>query len=365
MPRAEQPKQISNTDGKSTAEQVFGSEAMKWAIIAVPIVIAWLQFVFKDDITRAWPFFHAWPGFEGTAVLSVILYWTLIPVSVALIYYHGWAKDREARRLRALPDGRYLSDFARRICDGEDRLAKAPRIAKADLAELLELLRSLLEGVAVLAATYDYRPGARYAANVMFFVSREQFPGDYTLLLYGKTKEKLDKLQGVLLLSQEFSSAAHGDGHVDPLLGDVALPVPGADLEGKIHPVLPGAPKVYLQQVAIANSHRMRTDSVDDVSKMELEGLGFDQNEVREIRDYFSESGSGRAVKSFMSFPLFTNEQKLFGVLNIHSSRTDWVGGGDDRQQYCSALLMPLVNSVGNVADAILQAIRGTPKAKP
>jgi hypothetical protein len=348
---------MASRDWKSTLERLLASPAAKWGTIAVPLVIAWLQFVFKDAITSSWPFFRQWPGIsQGKPVWSVILYWTLIPISATLIYCYGWAKDREAKRLRAIPDGQYLKEFSRRICDSEYRLAKMPRIAKADLAEMLSTLRSLLDGVAVLASNYDLRSKTRYAANVMYFVSRDDLPS-YAPLLYAGTKKKLASLSGALFLSKEFSSAEHGDGDSDPFVTDIALPLPNQTSEGEKLHLLPGAQKVYLQKLSETPSDkRLGTDGADDVSKIELDGL--DQDDRRNVKKFYSDSGAGRAIKSFMSFPLFSSEQEIIGVLNIQCNKTNWVGGEEERKDYCITLLMPLVNAIGNITDLVLQEIR-------
>jgi hypothetical protein len=67
---------------------------------------------------------------------------------------------------------------------------------------------------------------------------------------------------------------------------------------------------------------------------------------VDELELYFSPTGDGRSVRSFISRPLIGTDGHAFAVLNLHSNPTDILGKGDERMPAFVAMMTPLLLEV-------------------
>lgn len=361
-----------------------GRSAVFAFVIAVPPVIMGLMTTFyKADLVRAWPLID-WPGSEWTPVGPAIIFWGCLAIWPVMFICREYVKNRENesnktqsqgrfadlqgrfdslqrefdglnknidKAVQAFPLGGFIRKFALAVCKSEDSLCSvAPRFAGAtpDKSALVAILRELLSDIASIAAAYDGRGTIRYAANVMFFAENDNLQTYAKIPMLGGAHTNLE---GALILQAAFSAEQDVPEKPDGLPSEVVLPVPKSTDSKSL---LPGAPRVYRRAVSIKASQRMQTHGVDDIRTWDFATLGWTEAQVGDARDYYSDSGAGRAVRSFMSFPLFGQDtQAVIAVLNIHCNDSNWMNGDKEKKGNAVALLMALVNEVGRVVRLI------------
>jgi len=324
-------------------------------ICVAPLVVGAMAFGFKDAIAKAWPW-GDWPGAHRTLVMPAILYWVSLFAGFVLYLFQKWGENSVKKRRETMPSDHFVSQFGIDICKREDTLiTHAPRVLSAAAQDGSVAVRQLLESIADLSSIFDGRTGVQYAANVMLFIDLSQLSPYKHLLVFGQGDEQFKELMGALILWKKYSATA-GDEKEDPHLSDLALPVPRTDKsdDKKKWRALPGAPRVYLRHVGATKVERMSIHGIDDLAKFRFDDLDIKFDEDRDkVRAYYSDTGQGSAVMSFMSFPMYRSKGDIFGTINVHCDRTNWANGSEERKQNCIALLMPLINSVGNVMELV------------
>ena len=300
--------------------------------------------------------------------MRAAIFWTSVVLFAVLFFFRQWWDDISRDR---------LATTASRVEDGTERIqalvrTMPPKASQAQLAQMVGgayrgvarvlprkrqpgltredlagLIRVLLNSMARLAMIYDDQPltaegPAVYSANVMLFVPRPSvgpFPVDVVAALrFHPPEYDLARLLGALVLRPELSATSADVADLpgpDLDVPAIALPVPTEPLRDGRWNCLPGAPKAFLTE---------QVDGYDDAGTLaewcERKG-NFPPSVVSELRDYFA-TGDGRGVRSFISRPLLTLDQRKLGVLNLHSSRTNVLGDADERMPAFLGMLTPL-----------------------
>jgi hypothetical protein len=269
--------------------------------------------------------------------------------------------------METLPIGGFIAEFGRLTAVAQDSVgSNITRQSKISEDELTKLLRDLLSIVSTLAEAYDGRSNVRYAANVMFFVPADSDPPYFSdpilalLKFWPRKEEALLDLDGVLVLTKDFTSAAHAhekDHQVDDMLEEFAFAVPKEvrnDLTGQWR-VLPGAPRVYVGEGVQSASPRTRTHVINDVANFDFRReVEIDEESLEELRAYYAEGGKGNAAKSCLTFPLLDSGGETYAVLNIHCNESPWLNGPGDRQRNFTMLVLPLVGEIANVMELLM-----------
>jgi hypothetical protein len=252
----------SPEDRDSTQKSIVQSEWYGFLVGGLPFVAGAMTTFLKEDITKAWPV-GKWPGLNPDnwrINFPAAIYWGCMAAWPLLYILRERAQGQVSRRLHAvvtnmeaalatMPLGAFIRNLARSICESADRVSsRAPRSKTTDDNGLQNTLRTLLDDIATLAATYDGRPSVRYAANVMFFVKLDELSALDNVLVFGITNENATDWKGALVLLKKFSSAEYGHGSPDEYIENLALPVPNQakDPQTGRWRALPGAPRVYL-----------------------------------------------------------------------------------------------------------------------
>jgi len=203
----------------------------------------------------------------------------------------------------------------------------------------------------------------RYAANIMVYIKATIDPpyldSEERTLLRFWPKEKLEALDGVIVLLRDFTSVAHAfeEKHgVDPLVEELAFAIPKETKNAKTGKwrVLPGAPRVFVGGGDPSISERLRTHLVEDIGSFDFENeLDIDSSTARELKHYYQDGGPGASAKSCLTFPLLNTKGQVRAVLNIHCSSSPWLGGRGPRQANFAMLALPLVSEIGNLLELL------------
>jgi hypothetical protein len=286
----------------------------------------------------------------------------------------GEATAEITETVHTVPPEQFVGEFCRHVTAIHTKLL--PYLtADAPQAALEGLIRRLLSSVALLAHVYDAR-NARYAANIMVFVPREDslpyFPklDEIQVRKFIPHPFGLDCLEGVLVLVPDLSVVAQPDGTADVTRDDsleqVVFGIPRPCREGSRWNVLPGAPLAYAKwNHQIQSSEALRKSAAlrdaaqghDDLRRIRLcnqEGVNGEEFDIpdhvlRAVDSYHREHEFGKKVKSFQSFPLPAGPDGLaFAVLNVHCDQTTFLGPAGPldavkRQQIFASIITPLV----------------------
>lgn len=225
--------------------------------------------------------------------------------------------------------------------------------------ELARIIRVILNSTAVMAQSYDVGTAARYAANVMFFVSNrgKEPPFDPELWRLVRFKprwaeEQVNLVDGILILKKELSALAAGPV-ADDRLKDIGFIVQKAALSNKWR-ILPGAPRAFANGLG---EQRYAAHGYSDVSKIDLlnkADFSIDNDILTEVKKYYSE-GEGKGVKSFVAFtlPRLQNPQASpLGVLNIHSDAVGMLGGDNEKYKVFAQMIAPAIGELAWAAEA-------------
>lgn len=118
--------------------------------------------------------------------------------------------------------------------------------------------------------------------------------------------------------------------------------------------ILPGGPRAFANGV---KGKDYAAHGFDDIAKIErLNELDFDipVDVINEIKAYYSPAGEGRDVKSVLSLtlPRGQNFRDLpLGVLNIHSSAPNMLGGNTEKYDVFGKLMASFVSEIAWAAE--------------
>ena len=239
-------------------------------------------------------------------------------------------------------------------------IATSSSIRRDDIEtdELVRIIRVILNSAAALAQSYDVGSAARYAANVMFFVPNlgkaPYFEAELWRVVRFRPRwsdERLDLIDGILILKKELSALAAGP-EADDRLQDIGFIVQKAPLSNKWW-ILPGAPRAFAKGLV---EQKYAAHGYSDVSKIDLlnkEDFSIDNDIVAEVKKYYSE-GEGKSVKSFVALTIPRLQDPLadpLGVLNIHSDAVAMLGGDNERYKIFAQLMAPFVSELAWAAE--------------
>jgi hypothetical protein len=283
--------------------------------------------------------------------------------------------------VHTLPPGTFVEQFCRRMTNIHLELLpvlRSGQFGDSPNETLEEVIRRLLSAVARHAHEYDLR-SARYAANIMVFVPRNQsapyFPrlSDEQIRAYIPEPISLDYFEGLLVLVEELTVVAQsGDEGLDVKRDDqvdqVIFGVPSLknSLKGTKWTVLPGAPLSMVKWNQMQNAETRKTaslqdavqgfDDMDNLENCNSAGMHDEKFDVsghiiEALERYYKTSTCGKKVKSFLSFPLprtGTDPAEAFAVLNVHCDQPTFLGpaGTCDarrRQQIFAGTMTPMV----------------------
>jgi len=210
--------------------------------------------------------------------------------------------------LRSLPDHSFLSEFNLLF---RTNTTEAEKLTDVD-AQLDGMLVAL-QGFAELAEKFDGSIGARFAANLMLFVSAENAkPWHASLSFFDGDPQKLD---GVLVLLPELAAVSGG---VDSTMAQFCLPVPREHGTPKSPKgvggwkTLPGAPTAYV-------NNKFEHYAVTSLLHSWCHDFGdFTDTVKSEIQAHFA--SLSKEISGFMCIPIEDPYQNgcVIGILNIH-----------------------------------------------
>ena len=240
------------------------------------------------------------------------------------------------------------------------KLATSATMRRNDikLDELVDAIRAILASAASLAESYDVGSGARYAANVMFFVPNLRvhpyFEDEYWKVVRFKPKwcdEKLDLVDGILILKKELSATA-GNPRAADAIKDIGFIVENKPLSDKWR-ILPGAPRAFAGGLG---EQKYAAHGYSDIAKIALlnkEDFLIEKDILEEIKNYYSKD-EGASVKSFVALTIPRVRNKAanpLGVLNIHSDRVGMLGGDREKYQIFAQLMAPFISELAWAAE--------------
>lgn len=244
--------------------------------------------------------------------------------------------------LRSLPEPSFLTEFNHIF---STNVARAEKLNS--FAARLQGTTVVLEGFAALAQKFDGTGDARFAANLMLFLTGEHArPWIEKLSFFDGDPSKLD---GLLALPVELAALSKGP---DDKIPEFALPVPKDRGTAKANggsgwTTLPGAP------AAFSNCQFEHYASTSELHKW-CEDFGDFTNAVkRQVREHFSAHGS--EIAGFMCIPILNPKQSdaPLGILNIHWNKCARIGIGRAAELFAAATL-PLQVILGRLAAELL-----------
>lgn len=321
--------------------------------------------VYGNEIGSSFPL--SLGPYQGVSFKAVAFWLTL--VLFGIMFFERQRYDDAARErlettsaniktlVETLPPKAFRSQYARQSHSSWNALATvAPRHLGSDVTaeKFAGFIRSLLQSIATLAFVYDDQPSASYAANVMLFeepsTSAEAFTQNVlSALKFIPADIDLHQLRGVLLLRSDLSATtAKASPDVDETVPVIALPVPKDPKHGARWALLPGAPIAF-----VTGEIDGYADSRTLVSWCVEKG-DFAPSVVDAVAQYF-EQGAGKDIRSFISRPLFSDDGRPIGVLNLHADRTNILGPATDRREIFQAVVTPLFLELGRAVSMLVE----------
>jgi hypothetical protein len=349
----------------------------------------------SSDIRAVLPF--VWPSAAHSVTNGyAIVFWFLALFWLLLFFVRQQVEGESASRLSAqakeivlqtekirihneiireavltLPPATFIREFCRHVMGIHTVVfSHLPRHGQLTQRELEELIRRLLNVVATLAYSYDARE-ARYAANVMVFIARENdctsyFPGidNDKIRRFLPRQYGLEFLEGVLVLPKVLSAVATmrsgEDVTIDTDLVEVIFGIPKQHREGSLWTVLPGAPLAFTKWNDTEEKENFRDavqgfDDIRDFRRLAKEGVGSEgfslrPEVIKAVEDFYSASASGQSIRSFQALPLLeaSASRRAFGVLNVHCDQQVFLGPQSphealQRQQIFAGIISPIV----------------------
>jgi len=307
------------------------------------VVAGWPEEIARARAPRTWP--------PVDISLAATAFWALCfgavlagPLKIYFDLRAEYESDaRQSMRQHALS----LAPFAETMRAECQKVYDALGGSEPDAA-----IRSVLQSLANLAWLLDHKPNARYAANVMLFVSADKATAEQ------KNGARFwdgsdDDMRGLLYLSLNLSSIGGGTAERDPKLKVFALPIP-KETKRKLwpcglrerHRVLPGAPRAFVTRTA-----DYQADSTDMATWCRGHGA-FSLDVAKELREYMA-SPAGLMARSLIAIALVESGQtEPVGVLNVHREVPDILGRAPDA----------FVSLTQSLQDLLLKALRNLPR---
>lgn len=387
-------------------------------IVAILTIAAGLMAsLFHSDITA--PFAK-----EGIELLKsgfiAIAFWVVVIFWMRLFYLRQLAEskalsklqdnaDKTASAVLALPPRTFFDYYSLHICN----LKLFPPSKVKTREDKENFIRNLLRIITHLALNYDARPSAKYAANIMVYIDKNDsqhssagtkkfsdFNSDKDIKRFLSNDFSVDKIQGVLYLPKELSFTEDGMDH--SIENNFVFPILTEYLRDGAWRVLPGAPVSFVKWnicTAVPTNEKKTFDSaflpfaeireamhgVDDIHDMKRfsddhaelktfnidgEKFQFGEEAAQKIKNYY-DSKSGNGVKSFLSMPLVLKDGscKAIGTLNIHCDSPTFLGAPADdafrRRATFASVISSLVFDIAELVDEWRQPIDATDKVPP
>lgn len=280
----------------------------------------------------------------------VVAFWLAV-FAWAWVLYRRLKSDHQAedariaellRAIHRVPNYRVIQtfpDFFSKIADAVDAtVAAAP---ENKLGSLEAGLMSVLTLVAGLAAEFARASDdTAYGANIMLVARPQPASADTydqelikSLIFYDKQGGNPGSLKAVLYLPGPLVLPTV-DTRSKRTIPLISLPVPPEPKSAEGHRLaLPGAPWALLTGTQ---------SLVEDTRHMAASCHDFARPIVDEITHYFSDSGKGSEVRSFVSYRI-GNETTPVGVLNIDSNHTHVLGREPEYYATFLALISPVL----------------------
>jgi hypothetical protein len=370
----------SKEHGQKTTE-FLASATMGMALVMAALMAGSISQFYTDAITARFPLSHAGssPGWAAQAFwLSVVL-----TVFIGLSYYAATGRQRRQEMntlrtdsenlqkhttelvdtLRTLPPEGFMRDFPR-LCSAMMAAYSAAMLEETEEAAR-RAIRVALRTAAAMARSFD-RGGRdeRYSANVMRFSARDDLPPlaqwtDDEWALY-PSGFRPERIEGALILDPDLASYADTDTQVPDLLPiRIVIPDPprdapvGSHAEGPLR-MVPGCALAYY----LARAYNAK-DTWKIRESAEAEALSLSEAVIAETERYFR-AGPGRAVRSFISLPLYESPGEMagarVGVLNVESSEPAIFGGDDEKVRQFALAIAPvhfvIVSLLANLSES-------------
>ncbi|MDP9113922.1 MAG: hypothetical protein M3O20_09585 [Acidobacteriota bacterium] len=267
--------------------------------------------------------------------------------------------DRVLGAVETLPHATFRAAWMQQSFSISKLATSAPfRRDEIELKELVGAIRAIVASAASLAESYDVGTGARYAANIMFFVPNlgkpPYFEDEYWKVVRFKPhwcEENRNLVDGVLILKKELSAKA-GDPRAADAINDLGFITENHPLSGKWR-ILPGAPRAFAgglgEQKYAAHGYR----DVAKIGELNQQDFMIEKDILMEVEKYYSQ-GEGANVKSFVAFTIPRVRDQAanpLGVLNIHSDRVGMLGGAQDKFQIFAQLMAPFIGELAWAAE--------------
>ena len=263
--------------------------------------------------------------------------------------------------VQTLPVKAFRTEFARKSTLIYTLAATAfPREISETEKDVAATIRSMLTQLVILRRTYEDNSDSRYAANVMLFLKTSNDPPYLTEDIMKKvrifapdTSVTAPQLLGALVLRKELSTSTSDLGKEDENVTEIALGIPVSAASSSAW-FLPGASEIYAKSLEGGHGAPELISGFHDTNEWEklLErGYHIPPETLESFRKYFR--GTGRFVRSFVSLPLRLPNERLFGVLNIHSDSPYKFGEDRERQANFALIVTPLINEVAEVCNLL------------
>lgn len=336
---------------RKAREWLISPAQFAWVVTALSFLLAVSVSLFPSTIrgsTRS--AFEAFFKLEARQVeWSVLFFWLLVLVLLVLLHLRFRQERSEAleqaRSIRQAiyraPNPRVFVEYSNlfenaysaemQLREGVEGSDSADVVGKAS-----QTVRQLLSACCDLVGHFA-PPQSQLGANVMLVQTREE--GSYStelvqrLKFFDTDRQRIESLRGLLYIPKDLvfpHAEDEGDLHI-PL---IALPVPQEPFDKTEKALaLPGAPFALLTgtQTSFDDTRLLADQWCQD----------FDAQTRDQVRHYFSSTGDGKGVRSFVSFRIGTAGDPV-GVLNVDCSEPG-ILGSDEYHETLFALMKPLL----------------------
>jgi hypothetical protein len=268
----------------------------------------------------------------------------------------------EVRRLEAAiyraPSPTVVREYARYFSLAHEPIAlwAATTLDPDDeISALGDVLRAVLRVVAGMALEFaNAWPEDSFGANIMLAAPpasdpTQRFPRRLSerLAFVDRPSYSVTNLKTILYIPQVLI-VSHLEGRRARTIPSIVLPVPQREADDGARIVMPGAPQAVLK--GGASMHRDTAVFAED-----CRALG--DLVTQRVRTYFSPSGGGKDIGSFVSF-LVGSLARPVAVLNIDANRKDLIGPDESYFETFYALIAPILLLLVDPADRFGQLTR-------
>jgi hypothetical protein len=353
--------QFRRTSRRARTIQRFASPVSGSLFALLALIAGAISQFYPDPIKRALPLRllgdsppYAALGFGVSVVLMLFL-------GIAYYAATGHQREEEVRQLqthtsellsalRTLPPEGFMRDFPR-LCASMLASYSEALVKESSPEELRQAIRIALRTAAIMAQRFDpARTDARYSVNVMRFRSADELGPMHEWSAESRTLYppgfEYPRIRGALVLDTELATYADSEkAEAIPGLKAIHIAIPEPPLDsvrpgealGRLR-LLPGAAETYL----LGNPY-FAPDTL--AMRTERASYAIDEAVIASADSYFR-NGAGKAVRSFVSLPLYADPGVMsgerIGTLNVESSMPKIFRGDPDTVTQFALALAPV-----------------------